>query len=52
MNELNNCPMCGTAVPKREGRLYQYDNGTIVFEYVCPNCVNLHDKLANQGGVR
>jgi transposase-like protein len=40
MNKLKACPMCGSVVTKRHGRLYRYDNGMVFFEYVCPNCAN------------
>lgn len=49
MINLSDCPICGTAVPKREGRLYKYDNGNIIFEFVCPNCASLHETMLAGG---
>jgi DNA-directed RNA polymerase subunit M/transcription elongation factor TFIIS len=49
---MTNCPMCGTETAAAEGRQYRYDNGLVTFEYVCPNCANLHDKLLTHGGAK
>ena len=39
------CPMCGTKDQPLTVRSYQYDNGQQYLAWVCPDCVDLHDRV-------
>lgn len=39
------CPMCGGQAEKLIGKWYRYDNGQQFLEFVCKQCVMIHNQL-------